>query len=69
MKNRLIKNIGLRNIFEKRGFRISNSALEKISLLLQEPLKESLESVMRHARLSGRRTIKREDIELLTKKS
>jgi len=57
----LINKKGIREEFSKSGFRISNEAIEFIIKLKEESIKKEIALIMREAKLSGRKNIKKED--------
>ena len=58
----MIKKNKLKKIFEIKGFRISTENLKKISLIIENQTDDIVEKIIRNAKISGRKTIKPEDI-------
>ncbi len=53
----------IRNEFKKRKIRIGEEALNLIIKNAKNEIKLKVEKIIRNARLAGRKTIKKEDIE------
>ncbi|MEM2713828.1 MAG: NFYB/HAP3 family transcription factor subunit [Candidatus Pacearchaeota archaeon] len=53
----------IKKIINKKGFRISNEVLDKIIQKINEKSLEIVEKTIRNAMLSGRKTIREEDVE------
>lgn len=60
--NNIIKKSGLKSLFERKGFRINDKNLEKVSSIIENQIELLAEKFARNARISGRKTIKSEDI-------
>lgn len=58
----ILKKAGIKRILSERGFRISNKNIEMLLVMISKLNKDILEKVIRNARISGRKTIKKEDI-------
>jgi len=61
-ENNILKKVEIRRILRKKGFRINNENIEKLSDVVQEITLGLIEKAIRKARVSGRKTIKQEDI-------
>lgn len=60
---RLIKQNKIREIIQKKGFRVGKETIEKISIELEKHAELIIEKTIRNARIFGRRTVKEEDLE------
>ena len=58
----MIKKNNLREVFEKKGFRIGRDALNAISIAIEKNAEEIAGKAIRRARISGRKTVRKEDI-------
>ena len=63
MKEEILKKSKIKEIFKKRGFRISNKTIKKFSELVSDKIKFFIEKTTRNARISGRKTIRKEDFD------
>ena len=54
---------GLKKKLAERGFRIGKNVLEFFIQLKEKEIGKEIEKIVRNARLSGRKTIKKEDVE------
>ena len=59
---KLIKEKQLKTFIKKEGFRAGKKAILKLSAKLEENLKLLTEKAERNARISGRKTLKPEDV-------
>lgn len=62
----IIKETALKELFKKKGFRINKKVLKKFSEIIQESAEFSVQKITRNARISGRKTIRLEDFEVLS---
>ena len=64
MKNKqdILKKVRIKSILSKKGFRINSSNINELSAVILNLALNILEKAMRNARISGRKTIKKEDI-------
>jgi len=53
----------LKKEFSRKGFRVNSKILELFINLIEKKLKTDTEKITRNARLSGRKTIRKEDFE------
>lgn len=58
----IIKIAGLRDYIRKKGFKIGNKNIKKISSLLGGEIHQNIEKIIHRARISGRKTIKTCDL-------
>lgn len=54
----------LKREFAKRGARVGKNVLDFFIKIKEKDIKEDIEKIVRNAKLSGRKTIKKEDIEI-----
>ena len=62
MVSQIIKKIKIKEIIQKEGFRISKEAIALIEGDIEKELQKILAKAIRNAMVSGRKTIKIEDI-------
>ena len=65
MVKNIFKKNKLKQFLSEKGFRINNRNIEKLSIIISEQTLDSLEKVLRNARISGRKTLKEEDFEVI----
>lgn len=57
----IIKIAGLKDYIRKKGFKIGNKNLKKISSLLDSEIHQNIKKIVHKAMISGRKTIKPSD--------
>ena len=60
---KLIKESQIRDIVRKKGLRIGKRAIDRISNELEKKIDAIIEKSERNAKISGRKTIREEDID------
>lgn len=58
---RVLSKKGLKKKFKDRRMRIGNDSLDYFIKILEENLNKNIERIVRNAKLSGRKAIKKED--------
>ena len=58
----LINKSKLKKVLSKLNYRVNNENLNLISNILSENSLEIIEKILRNARISGRKTLRKEDI-------